>query len=85
MSRSYRKPWVVDGYGSKWKRFAKNQANRRIRHTKDVPDHKLYKKFYSQWDICDYKWMYDPYPSIHCFNGEIHHYDPDPKWKAVRK
>lgn len=56
MSRSYRKPWVTDGYGSKWKPYAKNQANRLIRRNKDVPNGKTYRKFYNPWNICDWKY-----------------------------
>ena len=58
MSRSYRKPWAVDGYkGSKRKQYRKNQANRRIRRTKDVPDGKVYRKFSDPWDIVDWKYF----------------------------
>lgn len=58
MSRSYRKPWVTDGYkGSKNKQYQKNQANRRIRRAKSVPDGMLYKRYYDPWNICDYKWF----------------------------
>lgn len=57
MSRSYRKPWVTDGYkGSKTKQYCKNQANRLIRRTKDVPNGNRYRRYYEQWNICDYKW-----------------------------
>lgn len=56
MSRSYRKPWITDGYkGSARRQYNKNQANRAIRQTEDVPDGMLYKKFYERWDICDYR------------------------------
>lgn len=60
MSRSYREPWYIEGYGSPSKAFRKNQANRRIRRSKNIPNHKAYKKFYEQYDICDYKYKYDP-------------------------
>lgn len=57
MARSYRKPWITDGYkGSKRRQFFKNIANRRIRKAKDVPDGKAYRKFFCSYDICDYKW-----------------------------
>ena len=85
MSRSYRKPWSVCGYGSKYKRFAKNYANRRIRKFKDVPDHTAYKKFSDQWDICDWKSLYDPNPYVMSFCGKLETQEPEPKWKAIRK
>lgn len=59
MSRSYRVPYVVDSYGSPRKRKAKNYANRVVRHKKDVPSGKAYRKFSCSYDICDYKW-YEP-------------------------
>jgi len=60
MSRSYRKPWVIDGYGSKWKKFMKNYANRRIRKKdKVIQNGKAYKKITNSWEICDYKWRID--------------------------
>ena len=60
MSRSYRKAWVVDGDGSKWKKFMKNYANRRIRrNTEEVQDGMAYRKFTDQWSICDYRYQID--------------------------
>jgi hypothetical protein len=58
VSRSYRKPWAVDGMdGSKYKQFMKNQANRRVRRAKNVPDGKAYRKFSDPWDIVDWKFF----------------------------
>jgi hypothetical protein len=57
MSRSRRAPWTVDGYGTNRKRYAKNQANRAVRRSEDVPNGKAYRKFYNPWDISDYRWM----------------------------
>lgn len=60
MSRSYRKPWITDGYkGSKIRQYFKSQANKKTRRSKDIPDGKNYKKFYDSWKICDYKWYVD--------------------------
>jgi len=87
MSRSYREPWFSDGYGSRGrKRFFKNYANRRIRRTnKIIASHMAYKKFTDPWNICDYKFKYDPYPHIYSFMGELRVIPPEPRWKAVRK
>lgn len=30
-------------------------AHRKLRHQCSVPDHGAYKKFYDQWNLCDYK------------------------------
>jgi len=70
MSRSYRKPWITCGYGSKYKQYAKNQANRLIRRTKDVPDGKAYRRFYNPYNICDYKWLANVYYPHHDFYEE---------------
>lgn len=53
MSRSYRSPYIKDGYGSKWKKVAKRSANRAVRRA-DVADGGEFRKHYNSWDICDY-------------------------------
>ena len=79
MSRSYRKPWIVDGYkGSKWKQFCKNQANRKIRRTENVPNGGTYRKFYDPYNICDYKW------SVNVTNKDDEFYEEE-FWKFTRK
>lgn len=60
MSKSYKKyPWCCDR--NPW---AKNYANRIIRHGKpskdDIPDGKAYRKYNCPWDICEYK-SYKPF------------------------
>jgi hypothetical protein len=59
MSRSYRKPFVVDGYGTHSKKIAKRRANKKVRSYKDVTDGNLYKKVMDPWNICDFR-FYDP-------------------------
>jgi len=79
VSRSYRKPWAVDGYkGSRVKQFHKNQANRRIRRAEDVPDGNIYRKYYPQWDICDWKWP------VNVKNKDDPFYEEE-FWKYTRK
>jgi len=53
MSRSYKKHPV---YSDHWegKKFTKKWANRKIRHSKDIPNGKQYHKFYESWNIADY-------------------------------
>lgn len=56
MSRSYRKNWIfTDNYGSPYKKWAKRQANKRVRKTKEIQDGQWYRKVYDSWNICDYK------------------------------
>lgn len=85
MSRSYRAPYSVDGYGTKRKRYMKNYANRVIRHTEGIPDGAAYKKFFSQYDICDYRFSILHKPIIWWRNGEPQIIECDPEWKAKRK
>ncbi len=79
MSRSYRKPWAVDGMnGSKTKQYRKNQANRRIRRAKNVLDGKVYRKFSDPWDIVDWKWP------VNVTNKDDPFYE-EKFWKYTRK
>lgn len=57
MSRSYKKsPYVVDKKNKKDKRL----ANKKVRNTAWIANGMGYKKVYETWDICDWKWRYDP-------------------------
>ena len=85
MSRSYREPIFTCGYGSKSKQFEKRQANKRIRKSENVPDGKVYKKFYNPWNICDCRIRWNPYPITYCYKGEIKIVEPIPEWRARRK
>lgn len=88
MSRSYREPWIVDGYGTRHKKFAKNLANRTVRRKGidyDIANGKAYRKITNPWDICDYKWKYNPYPKFYQWFGKQEWVDPDPIWWWNRK
>ncbi len=77
MSHSFRKPYCVDGYkGSIHKQFAKREANKKVRRSKDVPNGKIYKKFYDSWNIADYSYYQSSY--------DIKKYWPE-WWKLLRK
>ena len=59
MSRSYKKPYLKDGYKSKSKKLAKRWANRAVRKEDNLASGKQYRKVYNPWDICD--WIfYEP-------------------------
>lgn len=84
MSRSYRKPWTVDGYGSKGKRKEKQFANKAVRNTAGIPNGKAYRKFYCSWNIADYKWLTDTKPYFSNLSQQWE--EPlTPAWKARRK
>jgi len=87
MSRSFRAPWYVDGWeGSRRKRFYKRYANRVIRRTEsEIADGKAYRKFFDNYSICDYKWLYDPNPHVFWMGGKQYVIEPDPIWKVNRK
>jgi hypothetical protein len=55
MSRSYRKPIITDGYGTKRRRAAKTFANHRVRKKTDIPNGSAYRKVTDPWNICDFK------------------------------
>jgi len=85
MSRSYREPVFVCGYGSSYKKFAKREANRVIRRAKDIPNGKIYRKYFDSWNICDCKNRWNPWPWVSCWSGELKVHEPIPEWKARRK
>lgn len=61
MSRSYKRPFITDGSrGSRSGRSMKSFANKKVRHTEDLPTRQrgAYKKCFCSYDICDYKWEY---------------------------
>ena len=53
MSRSYKHNpiWTDRKHGAKW---WKRQANRKVRHCKDVMNGKSYRKVYNPWNIHDH-------------------------------
>ena len=87
MSRSYREPWFKDTNGSPYKRWAKQQANRKVRRTKNVPDGKAYRKLWDSWNIVDHRSRRDPWPryTTDWRTRQIVVIDPIPEWKARRK
>lgn len=72
MSRSYRKPYITDGYGGKRRQFYKRYANKKVRRTVVIANGGAYKKVSCSWDICDYKIYYSKWNS-------------GSKWKYRRK
>lgn len=70
MSRSYKKhPWYTD-HTRTYTKFAKHQANIKVRRTKGLYNGSSYKKLYDSWDIHD--WV-----SYWPKNKAIHHYEVD--------
>lgn len=80
MSRSYRKPFVTDGYkGSGRRQFFKNYANRILRRKgieEEIANGKAYKKYSDGWNICDYRW----YESLKTMSSWT-----DKPWQLIRK
>jgi hypothetical protein len=90
MSRSYRAPYGIDGYGTKRKSYDKNYANRKIRKKSieyEIADGSSYRKITDPWDICDFRIRYSPRPwvSISYKTGELQWVEPDPLWWYNRK
>ena len=86
MSRSYREPWYTDGYkGSNRRQFYKRLSNKRVRRALDVPNGKAYRKYMEPWDICDYRYFYDAYPTVYFIRGKQELIGPSPIWRVARK
>ena len=64
MSRSYKKHDIVKDPANK---AMKRYANKKVRHTKNIPNGKAYKKFFESWDICDYRWIWTREDAIRNF------------------
>jgi hypothetical protein len=63
MGLSYREPVYTCGYGTKDRALQKRLANRTIRRlpvTTYIADGNSYRRYYPQWDICDYKFYTRP-------------------------
>lgn len=56
MSRSYKKNVFVKDNTKGMKKV----ANSVVRHAKDVPNGKQYRKLFQTWDIYDWRWICDP-------------------------
>lgn len=55
MSRSYKKhAGIKDPANKGMKKF----ANKKVRHSNDVPNGKSYKKMFESYNISDFSWLY---------------------------
>lgn len=52
MSRSRKKHPAACDRTFKW---AKKDANKKVRNTEEIGNGNNYKKYYNSWDICDFK------------------------------
>jgi hypothetical protein len=88
MSRSFKEPWITDCHRSK--SFYKRLANRRIRNIsvdENISDGSSFRKYFPTYDICDFKYRYNPEPRLR-YNyrtGEPIWEDPEPIYKYNRK
>lgn len=85
MSRSYREPWYTIGYGSNGRKWAKRYANRVVRNSMDVPNGKAYRKYSESWDICDFRWVWDPWVDYWWINGKMEAHEPEPLYRVRSK
>jgi len=58
MSRSRKRVWGFTDHRSPHSRIAKRFANKKVRHTAEIQNGGAYRKVFSSWDICDYKFLY---------------------------
>ncbi len=54
MSRSYKKTPIVKSTPPIYRRFAKRQANKKVRKSVNIADKAAYKRVYQSWSIHDY-------------------------------
>jgi len=85
MSRSYRKTLIKTDHGPSTK-YYKRLASKKIRRVSVddyIADGNSYKKYFESWEICDFKFYYDPEPLVWSFMGKIRIIEPDPiyKWR----
>lgn len=76
MSRSYKKNPVIKSE-SKAKRFWKREANKKVRHTKDVPSGRAFKKIGDTYNIND--WIST------CFTNEDKEWFSDKPYRMTMK
>lgn len=55
MSRSYKKFPVCKQPANK---YVKRYANKKVRHTLNIPNGGSYKKCFESWDISDWRWIW---------------------------
>ena len=72
MSRSYKHTDFVKDSN---KKFMKRFANKKVRHSKNVPNGGAYKKVFCSWEISDFKWRWTREEAIE--EWYEHHRDPD--------
>lgn len=78
MSRSYKKhPWCTD-HTRTYTKFAKHQANIRVRRSKGLYNGGSYKKLYESWDIHDYVSCWSKNKAIHYY--EVSGFYCNGKW-----
>jgi hypothetical protein len=82
MSRSRKKHPIVKDRNPGSKRI----ANRKVRRIPDVPNGKAYRKVYCSWNICDWRFRWNPEP-VYWINskGEMEKIDPTPQWRFRMK
>lgn len=54
MSRSYHKNHFIKDHT----RGGKKRANRKVRHTPNIPNGAYFKRCYQSWNICDFRWIW---------------------------
>lgn len=92
MSRSFRKPYIKDGYGSKWKKKAKADSNRIVRRKLKDPNYEIadgmsYKNGHglNRWDICDYRFKIDKPKDEGLYYGDFQVSTKEEMEEAYRK
>jgi hypothetical protein len=81
MSRSRKKHPIIKDHNKGMKRI----ANHKVRRTLDVPNGKAYRKIFGSYDICDWRFWWNPKPRYSSWGGKIVKIDPEPEWRVRMK
>ena len=75
MSRSYKHSPICTDYTRKHTKFAKRQANIRVRRSRGLYNGGNYKKLYCSWDIHDYCSYWTKNKAINYYEHEVYFFD----------
>lgn len=72
MSRSRKKTPIFKDHEKRPNRPMKAFANKKVRHTKDIPSGSSYKKIFNSWDISDYFFYCTKKEAIQWWEDEVY-------------
>ena len=74
MSRSYKHNPICTDHSKPGAKWAKKQANRKVRHSKDFLNGKGYRKIYNSWNVREWVWRESKYDAMFWYNSHKNPY-----------